>query len=84
MDEVFKLENGNEVVLNRTAYNSHPTGRCCHQWFGVYKIIKSSMPVTNEDVALLKAKGIFGCGQIVNAALFNDEIKFSGVIDSGD
>lgn len=84
MDEIFKLATGNEVVLNRTQYNSSATGRCYHQWVGVYKIIKSSMPVTNEDVGLLKAKGIFGCGQIVNATLFNDEIKFSGVIDSGD
>jgi hypothetical protein len=74
----------NTITLTRTKHEPQNLGRCYYNWTGEYQILSSRNPVTNEDIQELKDKHIFGCGQIVNAALDGDIIKYSGVCDSGD
>lgn len=78
------IVNDNEIVLQRLEHQSAQTGRCYHQWSGVYKIISSTRPVTNEDVQRLEIIGVFGCGQSIRGKLEGELIKYWGAADSGD
>jgi hypothetical protein len=76
------MVNGNSILLRQVKHTGHTPYNCYTTWNGTYRIIKSTLPVTQKDVEDLVIAGFFGCGQIVNARLVQ-EIHYNGICDSG-
>lgn len=77
------IVNGNDILLKNINHDVEEVNQGLYHraWSGVYEILESTSPLTNQDINQLMKYGLFGRGRDVNISVCGNKIHYSGRCD---